>query len=225
MTNQSELFILNFEEWKSAVIASIFQTLRKKNSYDDSTGYHIILSGGNTPIPIYELFKNLDLPWQKIHFWMADERCVSKTHLDSNEKAIKEALGMDILENATFHPIAEGNPKESAALYSNLLKSIAFFDIGILGIGEDGHTASLFPSNDLGITIDSPDAIPVFNSPKPPKERVSLSLNCINRCKNILFLVAGECKRNIADAILKKDPKYPASLVHGLESREIYYSL
>jgi 6-phosphogluconolactonase len=231
VTHQAKLYNLNLAEWLSSVLFTIQQSIgAMKTGIDSNTEkpsspqVHILLSGGATPIPVYQKFCELDLPWSNIHFWLADERCVPKSHPDSNEKSIKEALGNKILNQATFHSIPETYPIESARSYSEMLKGIADFDLSILGIGEDGHTASLFPGYDLGASPNSPDAIPVLNSPKPPKEWVSLSLNRINRSKRVIFLVTGEKKKEIVDAVSNRDPKYPASLVQGTDSTEIFYS-
>ena len=85
--------------------------------------------------------------------------------------------------------------REAAASYAAALSGLGDFDLVLLGLGEDGHTASLFPGNDWGTTAESADALPVFDAPKPPPERVTLSAARLSRARKVLFLVSGESKR------------------------------
>ena len=79
--------------------------------------------------------------------------------------------------------------------YTETLRTIGEFDLVLLGLGEDGHTASLFPNHDWGIAPDAPDVLAVFNAPKPLTERVSLSAARLSRAREVLFLIAGDAKR------------------------------
>ncbi|TGL10906.1 6-phosphogluconolactonase [Leptospira meyeri] len=183
---------------------------------------HIVLSGGNTPLPLYRKFSELDLPWEKIHFWLADERCVQKNNPDRSENEIRKALGDWILNRATFHSVPEGDPGSVAKQMEGEVKKISHFTFSILGIGEDGHIASLFPGFDIGVEPASPNMIPVYNSPKPPSNRVSLSLHCINRSEHILFLVKGHAKEKIiSDLLFGAD--LPATKAQGRKSSQIFF--
>lgn len=183
---------------------------------------HILLSGGNSPLPIYKGFADMHVPWKKVNFWLADERSYPKGHPERNETMVKEALGTDILKLSEFHSFSYSNPEDMAKEYEAKLMGVSMFHLAILGIGEDGHTASLFPGNELGESDSAPNLIPVFNSPKPPPERVSLSIKRINHTKHILFLVSGDSKQKIVDGVLKGDD-LPATRVSGINTTEIFY--
>jgi 6-phosphogluconolactonase len=109
---------------------------------------------------------------------------------------------------------AELGANKAAAIYSSLLNQIVPLDLVLLGMGDDGHTASLFPNN-LAIENNAA-AVPVFNAPKPPAERVSLGLNTLNSAKHKIFLVAGEGKRAALKQILLGN-FLPAALVSSAE--------
>ena len=94
-----------------------------------------------------------------------------------------------------IHVIPSGpRADKAAAEYAETLRSVGLFDLTLLGLGQDGHTASLFPGNDWGLSPDSPDTLAIFNSPIRPPQRVSLSANRLNRSREIIFLVSGESK-------------------------------
>jgi 6-phosphogluconolactonase len=93
------------------------------------------------------------------------------------------------------HPIpAEHGAEKAAAAYAATLHGVGDFDLVLLGLGEDGHTASLFPDHDWGTQPAAPDALAIFDAAKPPPERVSLSATRLSRARQVIFLVAGESK-------------------------------
>ncbi|TGK51924.1 6-phosphogluconolactonase [Leptospira kanakyensis] len=203
----------------SAIIQKIESYLIK---YNQDSRIHILLSGGNTPLPIYKRFVDLNIPWEKVNFWLADERSYPKDHPERNETMVKEALGTGVIELSEFQSFSSDNPEDMAKEYEAKLVSVSIFHLAILGIGEDGHTASLFPGNKLGESDSEANVIPVFNSPKAPSERVSLSIKRINDSKHILFLVSGDSKQKIVDRVLKGDD-LPAARVSGRKTTEILY--
>ncbi|TGL60413.1 6-phosphogluconolactonase [Leptospira jelokensis] len=155
-----------------------------------------------------------------MHFWLADERCVPIDDTERTEKKIKEAIGEKVISKVIFHSPGFGTPIDMTNKYIQELKKNTTFNLAILGIGEDGHTASLFPGNDIGENIDSDDVFPVYNSPKMPSERISLSLNKINQSEHVIFLVSGESKKEIVRKVLCGD-SLPASKVRGRNTTNI----
>jgi len=89
---------------------------------------------------------------------------------------------------------AELGAKIAAQHYAKVVSSVKIFDLVLLGLGEDGHTASLFPQHELGQNLDSPNTLSVFKAPKPPAERVSLSANRLSAAHQVLFLITGKNK-------------------------------
>ena len=94
-----------------------------------------------------------------------------------------------------LHAIAgKLGPVQAAQAYADILRAVGDFDLVLLGLGEDGHTASLFPGHEWGTAPDSPDALPVFDAPKPPPQRVTLSAARLSRTRQAMVLVSGEAK-------------------------------
>lgn len=155
---------------------------------------HVVLPGGTTPARCLELLAQKPLPWNDIHWYPGDERCYPVGHAERNDTMILEKLfsnqpGAEI----NFHPIpAELGPEQGAVNYSMILDKKGAMDIVVLGMGEDGHTASLFPGN---IALEnSGSAVPVYNSPKPPDERVSIGLSMLKNAGVSIVIATGEGK-------------------------------
>ena len=141
---------------------------------------HLVLAGGTTPRRCYELLREMQLPWQSMHIWFGDERCLPIGESERNDVMADEALLKHVsVPSGQIHRIAAELGAESAAeSYEQLLTAAPAMDIVLLGMGEDGHTASLFPEN---IALqDKRLALPVYNSPKPPAERVDRKSTRLN---------------------------------------------
>lgn len=160
--------------------------------------FDIVLSGGNTPLPTYRLLRFAAADWSAWQVWFSDERCVSVFDTESNSlQAALAWLDHVPIPRANIHTIpGELGPREAARRYEAVLQNCDEFDLVLLGLGEDGHTASLFPGHDWGEAPIAPDTIGVVNAPKPPPERVSLSAARLSRAREVLFLVEGEAKRD-----------------------------
>jgi 6-phosphogluconolactonase len=117
---------------------------------------------------------------------------------------------------------AEIGATKAANLYHEALISVDYFDLTLLGIGVDGHTASLFPEQHQHNSTLA-NAIPVFDAPKPPLERVSLSLSRLNRSKNVFILAAGQDKKRIVQDYIS-GVFMPASLIKGEISTQFFYT-
>lgn len=155
--------------------------------------FHIVLAGGTTPKVIYRLLANTQSDWQHWHIYLGDERCLPVEDPERNSIMANECLLEKVsIPKQQIHFIpSESGPFEAAKAYSEVLKQVEQFDMVLLGMGEDGHTASLFPGH---IHPDNALALPVLNAPKPPAERVSLSSACLSNNIQILILITGQSK-------------------------------
>jgi 6-phosphogluconolactonase len=167
-----------------------------------SGAFHIVLAGGSTPRRIYRELSRKATDWSRWHIWFGDERCLPPDAAERNSRMAADAwLDQVPIPPARIHAIpAELGATEATAAYARTLAGQGDFDLVLLGLGEDGHTASLFPGHDMGATIAAPDALAVFDAPKPPPERVSLSAQRLSATRELVFLVSGEGKRQaVAD--------------------------
>lgn len=172
----------------------------------------IALAGGSTPRRCYLDLCGLPIDWRYVHVYFGDERCLPIGDLERNDTMTTDALLSHVaipVENIHTIP-AELGPEAAAARYSQLIAQIKPLDLVLLGMGEDGHTASLFPGNPALQSIEN--VVGVFNAPKPPPERVTLGMAILNAAHNKLFLVSGEGKRAALKAIARGEP-LPASEV------------
>lgn len=171
----------------------------------------VVLAGGTTPRRCYEILSRLDVEWGRVTILFGDERCVRPDHPDSNYRMAREAL-LDRAAPATVHRIpAELGPEEGAELYSHVVASHAPLDLVVLGVGEDGHTASLFPGHPA---LQAKGwAIGIRDAPKPPPQRVTLTLSALRGARHVIVLATGAGK---ADAVGKaKRGEVPSGMIAG----------
>ena len=173
-----------------------------------------MLAGGDTPRAVYALLRGAKVAWSAWHVYFGDERCLPANDPGRNSRMADETwLDHVTIPQSQRHAIpAELGATRAALAYQESLRPVGVFDLVLLGLGEDGHTASLFPGRDWGTAPDSPDALAVFDAPKPPPERVSLSAARLSRARQVIFLVAGESKRNAVAAWRAGSP-IPASAI------------
>ena len=184
--------------------------------------FAVALAGGSTPKATYEALARehaSDVDWPNVHVFFGDERTVPPDHEDSNYRTAREAL-LDLVPVGSVHRMrGELPPEEAAASYEEELR--IFFeedppslDLVMLGIGGDGHTASLFPETSA---LEVVDRLVVANPvPKLDTTRLTLTLPFLNSARQIYFLVAGEDKAEALKEILEGDAdprRYPAKLV------------
>lgn len=176
--------------------------------------FHIVLSGGNTPRAVHERLVSLKTDWSAWHIYFGDERCLPPHHPERNSCMAHDAwLDCVAIPPMQVHMIpAELGAVRAAQEYAKVLREVGEFDLVMLGLGEDGHTASLFPGHDWGTADDSPDVLAVHDAPKPPPERVSLSAARLSRAHRVMFLVTGEAKRE-AVARWQAGENLPASAI------------
>lgn len=164
--------------------------------------FSIVLAGGTTPGAAYGLLRSACADWSRWQVYFGDERCLSANNPQRNSHMAHSLwLAHVALPPENVHAIpAEMGAAAGAAAYAQRLKGVAEFDCVLLGLGEDGHTASLFPGHDLGAVRGGDDVLAVHSAPKPPPERVSLSAARLAHARQVLFLVAGQGKRSAVTA-------------------------
>jgi len=176
----------------TAILDSAMLAIRQRGAF------HLVISGGETPRKIYQQLRTAQADWSKWHIYFSDERCLPTTDKNRNSRMAGEAW-LDLVpipESQIYIIPTEIGAPQSALRYAAILSTVKMFDLVLLGLGEDGHTASLFPNHDWGDKPDSPNTLAVINAPKPPSERVSLSATRLSHSRGVLFIVAGESKRN-----------------------------
>ncbi len=191
---------------------------------------HLALSGGTTPGRTYELLAGESLDWSGVELWFADERCVPATDAESNFRLAGETLlGPAAIPSANVHRMAgELGPDDGARAYAQeLLARVPaadgrpspaagppVLDLVLLGIGPDGHVASLFPDADTLQAGDEELCLGVRDSPKPPPERITLSLAVLRAARSCLLLATGAGKSDAVNAMLAEPSRHvPASLL------------
>ena len=184
------------------------------------------LAGGNTPREIYSMLAESTyrdrVDWDRLHLFWGDERMVPPEHEDSNFRMVKETLLDHVrIPDGNVHRIrGEVAPEQAAHEYAELLhdhfeSDSPRFDIILLGIGEDGHTASLFPGTDV-VEECKLYTVAVF-VPRLDTWRVTLTFPVLNAAREVLFLAAGKSKSDIVQRIISiKQPakEFPASMVN-----------
>jgi 6-phosphogluconolactonase len=187
---------------------------------------HLALSGGTTPGRTYELLATAQDGWRGVEIWFADERCVPPDDPDSNYRLAAETLlhPAAIADGAVHRMEGELGPDEGARRYAAALSGALagpaapapapVLDVVVLGIGPDGHVASLFPG---APTLDAGDdavCLGVWDSPKPPPERITLSLAVLRAARSCVLLATGASKADAVAAMLGEPSHHvPASLL------------
>lgn len=225
MMAQNNLQILVFKDIEEISDWMIQKWLNlAQKTFQEKDQFIVAISGGKTPIPMYQKISHSDLPlsWDKTHFFLVDERFIPFDNPDSNFGMIKAHLFNQIpIPDENIHPIyiekaAQLSAKRYEAdinIFFNLrMKGLPRFDLILLGIGEDGHTASLFPKDDT--LLEKQHLTRAVTSKRLKHPRITITLQVINHAKNIFFLATGEKKAKvIKDILRKRNPQFPASLV------------
>jgi len=190
--------------------------------------FTLVLAGGGTPRPVYEHLATTHrsaIAWDRVHLFWGDERYVPHDAPASNVHMVRTALLDEApVPSANVHPMStDGNdPDADAAAYADALRAMfpgdATFDLVLLGIGDDGHTASLFPDDPEATTTD--DDLPWVRAVEAPprydvRTRLSLTLPAINRADEVFFLVSGAAKHKAVESVLvHRDASLPPTHVH-----------
>jgi 6-phosphogluconolactonase len=200
-----------------------------RNALADRGEFRGALSGGNTPRPVYREFANIGakLPWEHILFTFGDERCVPPEHEQSNYRMARETLfePARVPESSILRMRGEIDPKTAAQEYQDQLDELARkqgaeiypHDLILLGLGDDGHTASLFPGT---AALDATDRRVVANFvPKFDAWRLTFTLSLINQARNVCFLVNASKQPELIEKVLAGDMQYPAARVKPLSGQ------
>jgi 6-phosphogluconolactonase len=173
--------------------------------------FRLVLAGGRTPLAAYARLATADADWRRWQWYFGDERCLPAGDAGRNDSAIRRVWLDRVATPAQVHAIpAELGPEEGARRYAATLAGLGEFDLVLLGLGADGHTASLFP----GQPVNDAEVLAIRDAPKPPPDRVSLSATRLSRSRRVLFLVTGADKRE-AVAAWRRGADLPARAIAG----------
>lgn len=199
------------------------------NQFLTKNNLYIALSGGTTPLLFFNNLSQFDqqktnkVDWKKIHFFWGDERCVPPDHEESNfGSANKVLFSLINIPEGNIHRIeAENDPESEAERYSQLIlqlvpskNGLPIFDWIFLGVGDDGHTASIFPNHTEAIS--SQKICCVTTHPESKQKRITLTGTVINMARRVTFMATGEEKQEIVSHIINNEPpskKYPAAKI------------
>ncbi|MGI9098266.1 MAG: 6-phosphogluconolactonase [Solirubrobacteraceae bacterium] len=178
---------------------------------------HIALAGGRTPQRAYELLAGIEGSWRHVHLWLGDERCVPDDHPESNARMVRESLYAHArAEPPSLHAVpSPEQPEDAAWLYGLTVRAQVpdeTFDIVLLGMGPDGHTASLFPGRPV-LDVRQAPCVAVRDAPKPPPQRVTLTLPVLRRARFTLLLVTGAEKADALARARAGDRSVPVALL------------
>jgi 6-phosphogluconolactonase len=186
----------------------------------DERTVHLSLAGGATPRATYERLTTLVDDWQGVELWLGDERLVPPDDPESNYRLVAETLLRGA--RAVAHAVPTGgSAEEAASAYASEIRQrvpagpdgLPWFDLVLLGLGEDGHTASLFP-HAPALAVRGEVCVAVHEAPKPPPDRVSLTLDVLRAARSTLILAVGDDKAEaVAATVSGPDPGVPASLL------------
>jgi 6-phosphogluconolactonase len=186
----------------------------------------VALSGGSTPKAMFELLATQTrVPWSRIHFFWSDERHVPPDHADSNYRMAYEALLSHVHSNVHRIPSENPDAAEAASDYETTIievtkQKLPRLDLIFLGLGTDGHTASIFPGSDVLHETKRLVAAPYVEKLKT--YRITMTLPLLNNGASVVFLVSGAEKAEIVRSVLEGETKYPAQAVKPTQGELIW---
>lgn len=190
--------------------AAVFMADKINECLSQKDVCYVALPGGHSPVKCLAYLATRDIPWNKVHWYLGDERCYPSGHADRNDVMLDNEF-WSLLGQTHIHRIAsELGAEQAAEKYREEIASFDHLDIAFLGMGEDGHTASLFPDNEA--LEDSRSVVPVYHSPKPPENRVSLSINTLKQAQYRIVLISGRSKAAVIKRV-KNDEALPVNCI------------
>lgn len=220
MFNKMNLVELaNIDELYSSIINKI--SLVSQKSIKCNYRFKIVLTGGDTAKELYFRMHHMQTDWSKWIFYFGDERVSFEDNEILNSYMAEESLlnYLPIKPSQIFKIPSHLGSELGAKKYSEFVNFSDPFDLVILGLGEDGHIASLFPGNDWH---SKDPVIPVNNSPKLPSERISLSMNRINNSQNVIIIAKGSSKQHIIEKFMK-DSSLPVNALQPMDELICFY--
>ena len=210
-----EHFFDSREDASLAAASRIVAALTRR--LDSQPEASLVVTGGSSPALCYSALADTDLAWGRVHVLLSDERWVPPTHVDSNEKMVREELLVGHAAAADLLPLYNDQIPLSA-ISSKLNEALKGLPVPIacslLGMGEDGHFASLFPDADnleLGLEVDSPTYFIPVNTVASPHPRISLTLAALSRSDEVVLLFFGDSKREVYERAKASSTALPVS--------------
>lgn len=191
-----------------------------EQAISEKGNFKIVLAGGSTPEKVYQLLAHAETDWSKWMIYYGDERCLPADDKERNSIKAGHTLleKVNIPSSQIYTMPTELGTVEAAKKYRLTIAEVDQFDLVLLGMGEDGHTASLFPGhqNNLEETVHE-----IYNSPKPPPERISLSANTLANTKKLFFIVTGVSKVEPVNQ-WKQGAELPVATISPISGVDIY---
>ena len=182
--------------------------------------FKLVLAGGTSPMACYQILASRNLDWNNWKLFYGDERCLAVDDTERNRQIVASS-GLTELVKQHFIIPAELGSINGAESYQSEITNQSPFDTVLLGMGEDGHTASLFPGHDWANAKAGQMVIAVHDAPKAPPERISLTASALQNCRQMLVLVTGESKRD-AISQWQQGVQLPVATVSGIDQAAVY---
>jgi 6-phosphogluconolactonase len=214
-----EHFFNSREEASLAAADRIIEALTRR--LDRQPRASLVVTGGLSPALCYAALAKANIPWGRVQTLLSDERWVPPTHDDSNEKMVRETLLTGHATEADLLSLydAQVSVSERSSTLNETLEDLPIpFACSLLGMGEDGHFASLFPDSDsleVGLQVDHPTFVVPVNTAASPHPRISLTLAALTRSDVIVLLFFGKAKREVYEQAKASSTEFPVSrLLH-----------
>lgn len=193
------------DELRDKIVSLIKASIVKKETTS------ILFSGGSTPLGLFKKLSEIELNWSTVKIGLVDDRMVAVDSKYSNAKMIQELLISKITKTPPqFYPLVfdHENEKNNSKKLNEIIDEIGIPDVTILGMGGDGHFASLFPGNkksERGLLLNNRNAFCYTTAPTVPKERISFTWSFLRKSANLFLFITGEEKMSLIDSIYKRD--------------------
>jgi 6-phosphogluconolactonase len=210
-----EHFFDNRDEASIAAAARILRNLQAR--LESQRAASLIVSGGKTPVQCFKALAGSDLDWSRVQVLLSDERYVPPTNADSNERLVRETLLQEHAAAATLWPYYDASTElaERCVTLEDTLRTMPIpFACALLGMGEDGHFASLFPdAGNLaqGLDVDQPSLCLPVKTAASAHPRITLTLAALSRSDEVVLLIFGEAKREVYEQALARDTSLPVA--------------